>query len=178
MLKELAKGIAMRLAIRAVIAVVGLGAVLLYWTFSGNHKSGSSTSASKIPAKILGGGGQRVIVDVDTNAPARLAFMGDLPRKPNGDQSTEEDTEQFTPGHHTWAVELGPKATGTFFLESINPQVGAQLSWKITVDGKQLADESQTLDKPLQAGYAFGLQANVGRDEEEEQPSDSSGSHQ
>jgi len=167
-----------RLAIRAGIAILGVVVTLTWWTLTDkNRKQNGTSSSSKMPAKILGGGGQKVIIDVETNAPARLAFMGDLPRKANGDQVTEEDTEQFTPGHRTWAVELGPKTAGTFFLESINPQVGAQLGWKITVDGKQIADESQTLDKPLQAGYAFGLQTNVSPNEEESPP-DSSGSHE
>ncbi|HZR27668.1 MAG TPA: hypothetical protein VFA71_02725 [Terriglobales bacterium] len=182
LIKELAKGMAVRLALRAAVAMIGLAAVLAYWTLTDKgHKGATSTSSDKMPAKILGGGGQKLAIDVDTTGPAQLAVDTYIPRKPdqsiNDDQPTEEHVEKFGPGHHTWVIELAPRTGGTFEFEAINPQVGTQLSWTVTLGGKQIAQESDTLDKPLQPGYAFFLQAKIDPDEQEQQ-SESSGAHE
>lgn len=174
MFKAIAKGIAMRLVIRAVIALVGLAVVLVYWTFTGrSSKNNNAAHSDKMPARILGGGGPKVTIDVDTTSPATVSFMGDLPSKPNGEQPTEEDAEKVEAGHHTWTIELAPKTSGEFQLEAVNPQVGARLSWNVSLDGKEIANESDTLDKPLAAGYAFFLQARIPEEGEESTTTDS-----
>ena len=179
MIKELAKGIATRLVIRALLAILGVAIMLTWWTFTGkNHASDGARSLSKIPAKILGGGGKKVVIHVDTTGPAELSIDTYVPRKPGqsiDDQARESDREKFDAGHHTWAVELGPTAEGDIQLEAVNPPAGTRLGWSITVDGKKLADEAETLTEPLKSGEAFFLQANL---EEKEQQSQSSDSHE
>jgi hypothetical protein len=179
-IKELAKGIAMRLVIRGVLAVLGVAVMLGWWTLTDrSHKSKNAVSSSKIPSKILGGGGPKVTIDVDITGPAELSIETYLPRKPGqnlDDQSRESDIEKLDAGHHTWVVELAPTAAGDFQLEAVNPPVGTRLGWSITVDGKKLADESESLTEPLKSGEAFFLQANLDKEEEEQSPS--SDSHQ
>jgi hypothetical protein len=180
-IKELAKGIATRLLIRAVLAVLGVAVMLTWWTFTGrNHQSKNSTSSSRIPVKILGGGGQKMMIDVDTTGPAELSIQTYLPRKPGqslDDQATESDVEKIDAGHHTWAIELAPTAGGDVQLEAVNPPVGTRLGWSITVNGKKLTDEAETLSEPLKSGEAFFLQANLDKEEEGEQ-SQTSDSHE
>jgi hypothetical protein len=179
-IKELAKGIAMRLVIRAGVAVVGVAIMLTWWTLT-DHKSKNAVSSTRIPAKVLGGGGKKMIIDVDTTGPAEFSMDTYLPRKPGenniDEQPTESDKERLDAGHHTWVVELAPTAGGDVQLEAVNPPVGTRLGWSITVDGKKLADESETLNEPLKSGEAFFLQANLDKEEQSEQ-SPSSESHE
>src|SRR5438477_13017347 len=52
-----------RLAIRAGIAILGVVVTLTWWTLTDkNRKQNGTSSSSKMPAKILGGGGQKVII--------------------------------------------------------------------------------------------------------------------
>jgi hypothetical protein len=154
-----------KLVVRAGVTLVGMASVLAWWTVTGKQGSNHTGSSRKMPEKIFGGGGQRVTIDVDVNGPAELGFMGTLPRKPNGDQALVEDSEPVSPGAHSWTIELAPHTSGTFDLRALNPQVGNRLSWTITVDGKEFARETDTLEKPLQAREAQGLQVRIERDE-------------
>src|SRR5215470_7121340 len=117
----------MRLAIRTLLAVLGVAAMLIWWTLNDRHaKPKNAISSTKIPAKILGGGGRRVTIDVDITGPAELSIETYLPRKPGQsieDQFTESDREKLDAGHHTWVVELAPTAEGDFQLEAVNPPV-------------------------------------------------------
>lgn len=150
-----------RLLIRAGVSLVGMVAVLGWWTITGRHNDSTSVASRKMPAKILGGGGSQVTIEVDVNGPAEIGFMGSLPRKPGGEQTLEEHSERMTAGTHFWAVELGPHASGTFDLRALEPQVGNKLSWTVKVDGKEIARETDVLDKPLRSGEAQGLQAAI-----------------
>jgi len=155
-------------------SILGLVMVLAWWTFV-EKKPVSTGSTTKMPVKILGGGGSQVVIEVEVNGPAQLGFMGSLPRKPSGDQPIEEDSENMSPGMHSWTVELGKNASGTFDLRALNPQVGNKLKWRVTLDGKEIANETDTLDKPLQANEAQFLQVGTDRkDDDEKQRSDDS----
>jgi hypothetical protein len=156
-----------RLLVRGAIAVLSTAAVLGWWTLTGIRGSNKTSSIGKMPAKIFGGGGKQVIIEVDVTGPAELGFMGVLPRKPNGDQAMEEDSEPMTAGTHTWFIDLAPHTSGTFDLRALNPQVGNRMSWTVKVDGKEIAHETDTLDKPLRQNEAQGLQVRV---EDEEEP--------
>ncbi|MGH9676307.1 MAG: hypothetical protein ACRD36_04330 [Candidatus Acidiferrum sp.] len=155
-----------KLAVRAGLAILGMVAMLAWWTFTGNKSDSKTGSATKMPEKKFGGGGPKVTIEVEVNGPATLGFMGTLPRKADDSQPLEEDAERIAPGTHIWNIELAPHTSGTFDLRANNPQVGNKLSWHVTVDGKEMAHESDTLDKPLQGGYAQDLQVRIERDEE------------
>lgn len=156
-----------RLIVRGAITVLGMVVMLGWWTLTGNRGSNKTSSIGKMPAKIFGGGGKQIVIEVDVTGPAELGFMGDLPRKPNGEQAMEEDSEPITAGTHSWTIELAPHASGTFDLRALNPQVGNRMSWTVKVDGKEIAHETDTLDKPLGPHEAQGLQVRV---EDEEEP--------
>jgi hypothetical protein len=175
-IKELAKGIAMRLVIRAGVAVLGVAMMLTWWTLTGKKADTTSRVTDQMPTRILSGGGQKLVIDVDTTGRGELAFDADLPGKPGERGESRTYLEKFDAGHHTWVIELAPRTEGALELDAINPQVGTRLGWSITVDGKKLADESQALSEPLKPGEAFFLRAYLNQGEDGGQ-SQTSGSH-
>jgi hypothetical protein len=152
------------LAVKLGFAVIGLCLMLGYWTFF--DKKPVSTGASHIPDKVLGGGGDSLIIDLDINGKAQVGMLLEQPRKPDGDQPTEEYYQNLDPGHYSFTVELAPKTMGTVDLRALQPQIGNKLSWTVTRNGKQIAQDSDTLDKPLQPGYAQGLQVQLESEEQ------------
>ena len=155
---------------RVLISAAGLGIMLGYWTFF--DKKPVTKSSNHIPAKVLGGGGDQLTIEADVNGDARVALMVEQPRDPEGKHPLlEEYSEQITAGHHSYNVELAPKTAGSVELEAVNPQVGNTLTWTVKRGGKQIAQESQTLDKPLDPGYAMALDVDL---EAEQPPAESS----
>jgi len=153
-----------KVASKLIFALIGMLLVLGYWTFI--DKKPISTGSSHIPDKILGGGGDRLVIDVDINGKAQLGMMVDRPHKPNSDQPFEEDYQNLDPGHHSFVVELAPGVTGTIDLRALEPHVGNTIGWTVTRNGKQIAQESDTLDKPLQGGYSQSLQVQLEPEEQ------------
>lgn len=156
-----------RMAIKAGLSVFGVLLMLGYWTFF-DKKPVSKGGGSHIPDTVLGGGGDQLVIDIDVNGNAEVGMMVDKPHAPNVDQPFEEWYQKVEPGHHTFTVELAPKTSGTIDLRALDPQIGNKLSWTVTRAGKQIAQETDTLDKALQPGYAQGLQVQL---ESEEQTS-------
>ncbi len=144
-----------------------LALLLITALFTGCSRSNpEQSSGGKMPAKIFGGGGRKVFIEVNVSSEAQLGFMGTLPRKPDGSQPLEEYNENISPGTHAWTIELAPHTGGTFDLRALNPQVGNRLAWTVKLDGKQLANETDVLDKPLPAGTAWFLQVGIERERE------------
>jgi hypothetical protein len=151
-------------ALKLALAVVGLGLTLGYWTFF--DKKPISSGGSHIPDKIFDGGGDRLTVDLEINGKAQLGMMLEQPRKPDGSQPLAEYYQNLNPGHYSFTVELAPKMMGTVDLRALEPQVGNKLSWTVTRNGNQIAQDSDTLDKPLQAGYSQDLQVQLESEEQ------------
>ena len=144
------------LALKIGSSVLGLIVVLGYWTFFDRKPAAKGTS--HMPGMVLGGGGDKLTVDVDVNGKVQVGMMVEEPRRADGSQPIEEYYENLDPGHHSFVIELAPETTGVVDLRALEPKIGNKLSWTVTRNGKQIAQESDTLDKPLQAGYSQSLQ--------------------
>ncbi len=146
---------------RAAIGVLGLVVVLAWWTFSGKHES--TPSMNKIPSKVWEGGAGQVTVEVDSSDPASL--RADFERAASSDPSKPHQRlqtwEKVEAGQHSWTIDVPAGTGGTLEFEAIGPKPGSKLSWAVHAGGKQIAQETLTLDKPLQANEAFFLQVQV-----------------
>lgn len=141
-----------RILKRAALGVLGIVVTLTWWQFTGYR--GSSNEVKGIPEKVWEGGGGTLVVSVDTTTSARfsMSFSDDKDRS----------LDAWTPvnaGSHSWTVNVPPGAGGYIELGVLEPKVGDKLDWKITLDGKTVEEQSETLNEPLKSGYAFFLQS-------------------
>ncbi|HEX5000835.1 MAG TPA: hypothetical protein VFY29_21600 [Terriglobia bacterium] len=142
-----------QLAKRAVLAILGVVVMLAYWTFTGRGSNNGPTAAG-IPAKVHDGGGGLLAINVDSTSAARFSISF------SDDNKSEEFWTPVPAGPHTWVIDV-PKGSGGYIeLDAENPKVGDKLSWKISLDGKIVDEQSDTLDQPLPNGYAFFLQSD------------------
>src|SRR3954463_12175677 len=149
------------LAARAGLAILGVVITLAWWTLK-KESGPPQETASTIPQKIWNGGGHQLTVEADLSDPGRL----DLEVHGARDEKTAEQPlfhayESVPAGHHTWTVDVGKATGGTLDLGIDKPAVGAKMSWTVMLDGKEVVKDSDTLEKELQPGYAFGLQTNL-----------------
>lgn len=140
---------------------LGVGVVLfVLWTrLSG--PDGALDEAEAVPSRVFDGGGGTMEVRFTTNQPADLVFAFE-----QYDEATEETRsaggrERFDPGTHSRTIDVSPATY--IYLELGVPEAtpGAELSWTIAVDGRDVLRESDRLDAPLASGYAFFLQAEA-----------------
>jgi len=137
---------------RIAVAILGVAVTLAWWSFTGD--GGSSNEVKGIPATVWDGGGGMLAVEVETTSQARfsMSFSDNYDRSMNAWTMVE-------PGSHNWTVNIPPGAGGYIELGAQEPKVGDKLEWKITLDGKPVEDQSETLTEPLKSGYAFFLQS-------------------
>ena len=149
------EGAAKNLAIRAGAAVLGVAVMLGWWTIRG-YGSDSPTTEQRIPAKLWEGGGATLTVNLETSEPSRVyASFGGA-----NDRSLEA-SEEIAPGRHSWTLDLPADCSVFFSPTAENPKVGAKMSWTVTLNGHVLLEETETLEKPLQPNYAFGLTLEI-----------------
>jgi len=143
------------LVIRIGIAVLGMVITLTWWTI----RKGDShvQSVSKIPAKVWAGG-HTLEVEAETSCAAKMSISFTDISKPIGEQPRLETLEKVGPGTYSWTIDVPEKVGGYIELDADAPQVGDALKIKVKVDGKYVGEDSDKLEKPLQAGYAFGVQ--------------------
>jgi hypothetical protein len=135
---------------RAALGILGVVVTLAYWSFTGD---GGGTELRGIPSKVWEGGGGTITVEIEATTPARFAIGFSMEGK-------DESLNAWTPvtaGTHRWAIEVPAGAGGYIDLNAEAPKVGDKLSWKILLNGETVEEQSETLDAPLAAGYAFGL---------------------
>ena len=150
------EGAAKNLAIRAGVAVLGAAVMLAWWTLRGDKGDSTTATESRIPAKLWEGGGATLTINLETSEPARVhASFGGA-----GDRSLEAE-EEIAPGRRSWTLDL-PADCSVFFSPSAkDPKVGARMSWTVTLNGRVLLEESETLEKQLEPNYAFGLTLEI-----------------
>jgi hypothetical protein len=128
--------------------------MIAYWTIRGD--GGSDTELQKsIPAKVWGGGGGTISVELETTVAGRMG-IGFEERTDDGRSLRSE--QQVAPGKHSWSVEVPVNTGGYIEFSAESPKVGDKISWVIRHNGNQIAQEEQTLEKELQPGWGFGLQ--------------------
>ncbi|HEV8525036.1 MAG TPA: hypothetical protein VGQ71_11090 [Terriglobales bacterium] len=155
-----------KLATRAAISLLGMAITLGWWSLRGNSGSADHT-LEKIPAAVWEGGGSRLTIEAEVSDPARInaAFHGPAP---SGDERRYlEAWENISAGRHSWTIALPAGTGGVLDLGIPEPKIGSRISWTVTLNGQTIVQESDALEKPLEAGYAFGLQANLGQDTED-----------
>ena len=138
---------------RLVLAVLGVVVTLAWWSFTGDRSS-SIAEVKGIPSKVWEGGGGMLAVEVETTSPARFSISFSDEKDRNLEAWTLVDA-----GTHSWTVNVPPGAGGYIELGAQEPKVGDKLSWKITLNGTTVDEQSESLDEPLKDGWAFALQS-------------------
>jgi len=146
---------------RAAISLLGVVAVLAWWTIRGNHNT--TPSSDKIPAKVWEGGAGPVTIEVESSDPAtlRASFESATKSQPGKPDRMLQTWEKVDAGKHSWTIDVPAGTMGTLEFEAVAPKTGSTLSWTVKAGDKQIAQETQTLDKPLQANEAFFLQVEL-----------------
>jgi hypothetical protein len=137
---------------RVGIAVLGVVVTLALWSYKGSPTA--STEVEGIPSKVWEGGGGLLAVEVESSTSARFSISFD-----RGDDKSLNTWTRVTPGVHTWVINVPKGAGGEIELSADSPKVGDKLSWKIRLNGETVDEQTETLDKPLAAGYGFFLQS-------------------
>ena len=139
-------------------ALVGLVLVLAWWTIRGPGDSGGEQS-DHIPAVVWGGGAGSMAIHAETSGPAqmRVSFSdhGENVEKPR----SLETWQDVPAGSHDWTIDVPAAVGGYVEITAKSPQPGDKLRWSIQVGGNTVDEQSDTLEKPLEQGWAFGLQS-------------------
>ena len=137
---------------RIGVAVLGVVVTLAWWSFTGMEVR-AMRSKESLPRFGMAAGG--CLPSKSRRRRRRrfsMSFSDDDDRSMNAWTLVE-------PGSHNWTVNIPPGAGGYIELGAQEPKVGDKLEWKITLDGKPVEDQSETLTEPLKSGYAFFLQS-------------------
>ena len=144
---------------RALTSVVGLAIVLAWWSLRPGDSKNVHTAG--IPAVVWGGGGAQLTIEAQANCAAyvSISFEGDGgPNGPLADHGLLEAREEIDGGSHTWTIDVPEHVGGMVEMGASQPTTGNQLSWRLLVNGRQVDQQSESLDQPLEKGYAFFLQ--------------------
>jgi hypothetical protein len=135
---------------RIVLAALGLVVTLAWWSITGD----GSDEVKGIPATVWEGDGGTLSVEVETATPARfsMSFSDEADR-------TMHAWTNVNAGKNQWTVKIPRGAGGYIELGAEEPKVGDRLQWKIYLNGELVDEQSETLEQPLQSGYAFFLQS-------------------
>jgi hypothetical protein len=134
--------------------VLGVIVMLAWWTIHGSHTKPEEVLQS-IPPKVWDGGGGTLSIELDTNVAGKLSLSFDE----EGDKGRHVTAiESAGPGTHSWSVQVPRDAGGYVEFGADAPQPGAKLSWTLRHDGRRIATETETLDRPLQNNEALFLQ--------------------
>lgn len=140
---------------RAGLGALGLVAVLTYWSLGGG---GSSSETSEgIPSTVWGGGGATLTIEAESTCPTR--FSVSFSERDKDDPKLLETWTKVGAGRHTWTINVPAGVGGYIELGAEDPKVGDRLHFRILVNGRVVNEQSDALQEPLEAGYAFFVQA-------------------
>lgn len=144
-----------RAGVKLITSVVGVAIALAWFSFSGG--GGDYKELKRLPETVFDGGSGELTFEFKTNQPADLWATFE---RYSDDDSDEEIAvrREFTPGRYERTVDVGPDTYVYFELKIEEPKVGAEIDWKVYLDGKEVMRESLELDEPLEDGYAFFVQ--------------------
>jgi len=144
-----------KLLIRGGISLLGMAAVLVWWTI--RPGSSNTRSSDHIPAKV-GNGGTTLQVAVETSSPATMRIdFSDL-SKPAGSQQFIQTWEKIPASSRTWNVDVQPGFGGYIELDADGPKPGDSLRMDVKVNGQSVGHETDRLNQPLPPGTAFFVQ--------------------
>jgi hypothetical protein len=151
---------------KIVTTVLGVALMLGWWTLRdkmGCNGDSSSSTVKKIPSKVWDGGGGTLTIEAEASEPASVvASFETNDSVEEKDHKFLEAWEQIQAGQHVFTVEVPANVGGHISVLFPDPKVakvGSKLSVRVSVNGKLLGEDVQTLDKPLPEGY--GMQAEV-----------------
>ena len=116
-------------------------------------KDSGGKMVSEIPARVLGGGGGMLRIELSLNQPGYLMTHFEKTRSEKG--SAEK---QLPAGNHSFRIDFPEKTYGYFEFEIPDAKVGANLTWSVYLDDVLVAQENETLQEPLKENDAFFLQ--------------------
>ena len=137
--------------------LVGLALVLAWWTLRGPHDDHTDT-ANHIPTVVWNGGAGTLLISAETTTAAQM-------RVSFHEQSQDpkarllETYEDVGPGPHTWTIDVPKDVGGYVELSATSPHPGDHLHWTLTAAGNTVDEQDETLEKPLEPGYGFFIQA-------------------
>jgi hypothetical protein len=144
-----------RQVVKALVrTVLGLVLVLGWWTITGNSIS-TEPAQDKIPTSVFGGGSAKLEIEAEASTPARMlvSFSDD-----SGDRHLET-YEDVGAGTYRWSVDVPSAIGGYVELNAVAPKAGDRLKFRVLSNGRQVFEDSDELEKPLEPGYAFFVQA-------------------
>jgi hypothetical protein len=141
---------------RVGYTVVGVAAVLAYWSLKGSGGRGT-TSIEGIPTKVWDGGGGTVVVETEGTMAGRFSMT--FSERGKADPRSMETWTNVGAGVHSWTVEVPPGVGGYVELGTDTPQLGDRLDLRVRVNGNVVYEDADTLREPLGKGYAFFVQA-------------------
>jgi len=151
-------GVAKRIGLGAL----GVALMLGFWTVKGWLVGEASATSAHIPDKVWEGGGGSVVLEVETTGPARVSASFETnDQVDNAGHKFLETWERVEPGLHLYTVELPREVSGIVEAGIDDPKVGARVRVAVKVHGETVAEDSQTLTEPLQAGYGFFAQVEL-----------------
>jgi hypothetical protein len=139
---------------------LGLAVVLAWWTLrDGVVGTGPDTdTVSEIPTRVWEGGAGTLSIEVDTSTPAQMRI--DFGEDDDGTPARSMDAwQEIGAGHHSFSIDVPAGVGGYVELGAVAPEPGDSLSWTISAGGAVVDEQSDTLERPLEEGYAFFLQS-------------------
>jgi hypothetical protein len=137
--------------------LVGLALVLAWWTIRGPGEDHTET-ANRIPTVVWDGGAGTLNIHAETTTAAqmRVSFHE---QSDDAKARTLETYEDVGPGSHAWTIDVPKDVGGTVELSATSPKPGDRLHWSIDAAGNTVDEQNETLEKPLEQGYGFFIQA-------------------
>jgi hypothetical protein len=137
---------------------VGLALVLGWWTLRAPGDS-HTESASHIPQVVWSGGAGKLTIHTESTCAAQMRVSFSEHSEEQKEPRLLETYEDVPAGSHSWTIDVPGDVGGYVELSATSPQPGDQLHWTIEVGGNTVDEQADTLEKPLEQGYAFFLQS-------------------
>jgi hypothetical protein len=144
---------------KIMTSALGLVLVLGWWTFRDKFFGGTNASAAsdRIPAKVWEGG-NALTIEVESSDPGVLRAYFAATARNSGTPVRSLDTYEKVPaGSHAWRVDVPDAVGGDLEFQADNPKPGSRIRWTVRSGSRTLAQDSETLNAPLQANEAFLL---------------------
>jgi hypothetical protein len=133
-----------------------MAATLVWWSI--RPGDGKHSSTDHIPAEVWSGGAGVLSIETEASCPATL-HVSFVDRDKDVDESRLLETwEKIPAGSRSWTIQVPPSAGGTVELNADTPRVGDRLRYRLSVNGRVVDEQSESLEEELQSGYAFFLQ--------------------
>jgi hypothetical protein len=148
---------------KGLMTILGVVVVLGAWTVRGWFEgSASAQSSFHIPDKVWDGGGGPITIEVEGSEQGTVSatFETNLPID-DPKHKLLESRERVSEGKHSFNIDVPPNVGGTVEMSIEEPHVGATVHVVVRIGDRLVAEDSSTLDAPLQPGYGFFAQVHL-----------------